>query len=85
MSVRRRRDGLPLMCWAGSSAINGLLMKRSRARGTEFDGVRDRAFARLLITTVLRRRGQIDEALDRYLKKNPDPKVRTFSAWAPRS
>lgn len=39
---------------------------------------RDRAFARLLITTVLRRRGQIDEALDRYLKKAPDPKVRNI-------
>jgi len=39
---------------------------------------RDRAFARLLITTVLRRRGQIDEALERYLKKNPDPKVRNI-------
>jgi 16S rRNA (cytosine967-C5)-methyltransferase len=36
---------------------------------------RDRAFARLLVTTVLRRRGQIDEALDRYLKRTPDPKV----------
>ena len=39
---------------------------------------RDRAFARLLITTVMRRRGQIDEALDRYLKKAPDPKVRNI-------
>ena len=39
---------------------------------------RDRAFARLLVTTVLRRRGQIDEALDRYLKKAPDPKVRNI-------
>ena len=39
---------------------------------------RDRAFARLLITTVLRRRGQIDEAVDRYLKKAPDPKVRNI-------
>lgn len=39
---------------------------------------RDRAFARLLITTVLRRRGQLDEALDRYLKKMPDPKVRNI-------
>jgi len=39
---------------------------------------RDRAFARLLITTVLRRRGQIDEALDKYLKKAPDPKVRNI-------
>ncbi len=39
---------------------------------------RDRAFARLLITTVLRRRGQIDEALNRYLKKAPDPKVRNI-------
>lgn len=39
---------------------------------------RDRAFARLLITTVLRRRGQIDEALDHYLKKAPDPKVRNI-------
>jgi 16S rRNA (cytosine967-C5)-methyltransferase len=39
---------------------------------------RDRAFARLLVTTVLRRRGQIDEAVDRYLKKAPDPKVRNI-------
>ena len=39
---------------------------------------RDRAFARLLITTVLRRRGQVDEAVDRYLKKAPDPKVRNI-------
>jgi 16S rRNA (cytosine967-C5)-methyltransferase len=39
---------------------------------------RDRAFARLLITTVLRRRGQLDEAVDRYLKKAPDPKVRNI-------
>lgn len=39
---------------------------------------RDRAFARLIITTVLRRRGQIDEAVDRYLKKAPDPKVRNI-------
>lgn len=39
---------------------------------------RDRAFARLLITTALRRRGQIDEALNRYLKKAPDPKVRNI-------
>ena len=39
---------------------------------------RDRAFARLLVTTVLRRRGQIDEALNRYLKKAPDPKVRNI-------
>jgi len=39
---------------------------------------RDRAFARLLITTVLRRRGQIDEAVDRYMKKAPDPKVRNI-------
>ncbi len=40
--------------------------------------MRDRAFARLLITTVLRRRGQIDEALDRYVKKAPDPRVRNI-------
>lgn len=40
--------------------------------------LRDRAFARLLITSVLRRRGQIDEALDKYLKKAPDPKVRNI-------
>ncbi len=39
---------------------------------------RDRAFARLLVTTVLRRRGQIDEAVDRYVKKAPDPKVRNI-------
>ncbi len=39
---------------------------------------RDRAFARLLVTTVLRRRGQIDEAVDRYMKKAPDPKVRNI-------
>jgi len=39
---------------------------------------RDRAFARLMITTVLRRRGQIDEAVDRFLKKAPDPKVRNI-------
>ncbi|MGI9436025.1 MAG: RsmB/NOP family class I SAM-dependent RNA methyltransferase [Geminicoccaceae bacterium] len=39
---------------------------------------RDRAFARLLVTTVLRRRGQIDEAIDRYVKKAPDPKVRNI-------
>lgn len=39
---------------------------------------RDRAFARLLVTTVLRRRGQVDEAVDRYLKKAPDPKVRNI-------
>ena len=39
---------------------------------------RDRGFARLMVTTVLRRRGQIDEALDRYLKKAPDPKVRNI-------
>jgi 16S rRNA (cytosine967-C5)-methyltransferase len=39
---------------------------------------RDRAFARLIVTTVLRRRGQIDEAVDRYLKKAPDPKVRNI-------
>lgn len=39
---------------------------------------RDRAFARLLVTTVLRRRGQIDEAVDRYMKKSPDPKVRNI-------
>ncbi|MEZ5932325.1 MAG: transcription antitermination factor NusB [Alphaproteobacteria bacterium] len=39
---------------------------------------RDRAFARLLVTTVLRRRGQLDEAVDRYLKKAPDPKVRNI-------
>ncbi len=30
---------------------------------------RDRAFARLLITTVLRRKGQIDEALNRFLTR----------------
>ncbi len=40
--------------------------------------LRDRAFARLLVTTVLRRRGQIDEAVDRYVKKAPDPKVRNI-------
>jgi len=39
---------------------------------------RDRAFARLLVVTVLRRRGQIDEAVDRYMKKAPDPKVRNI-------
>lgn len=39
---------------------------------------RDRAFARLLVTTVLRRRGQLDEAVDHYLKKAPDPKVRNI-------
>lgn len=39
---------------------------------------RDRAFARLIVTTVIRRRGQIDEAVDRYLKKAPDPKVRNI-------
>ncbi len=39
---------------------------------------RDRAFARLLVTTVLRRRGQVDEAADRYMKKAPDPKVRNI-------
>jgi len=32
---------------------------------------RDRAFARLLVTVTLRRRGQIDDLLDRFLKTRP--------------
>ncbi len=32
---------------------------------------RDRAFARLLVTTVLRRRGQIDDVLGRFLERLP--------------
>src|SRR5262245_37111733 len=32
---------------------------------------RDRAFARLLVTTVLRRLGQIDSLLDRFMRARP--------------
>lgn len=39
--------------------------------GLEALSVRDRGFARLLITTVLRRRGQLDEVLDRFLTHRP--------------
>lgn len=40
---------------------------------------RDRAFARLLITTALRRRGQIDAVLGAFLRKTPgDPRVRNL-------
>ena len=47
---------------------------------------RDRAFARLLVTTALRRLGQIDAALDRFMRRAPRPPAcTTCSGSAPRS
>lgn len=43
----------------------------AEAEKAHLDG-RDRAFARLLATTVLRRKGQLDAVLGRYLRYRPD-------------
>jgi 16S rRNA (cytosine967-C5)-methyltransferase len=67
------------------------VLERVLGRGLPFDEIfaghprlagldpRDRAYARLLITTVLRRLGQIDAALGGFLREVPkDPRVRNI-------
>ncbi|HEX6141724.1 MAG TPA: transcription antitermination factor NusB [Geminicoccaceae bacterium] len=59
--------------------VLGRVLDRGRPFDDTFAGhpglegleVRDRAFARLLITTVLRRRGQIDDLLARFVPRPP--------------
>src|SRR5581483_3531840 len=48
-----------------------------RHRGMVALAPRDRAFARLIVVTVLRRLGQIDAVLSRCLEKELTPKARS--------
>lgn len=65
---------------AALSLLSGVL-RQDRAIDDAFDGAaaglepRDRAFARLLVATTLRRLGQIDAALAGFLERIPPPSI----------
>ena len=60
-------------------AISQILRRRiALDDALSLDGIeeaRDRAFARLLTATTLRRKGQIDQVLGKFLEKSPPPAI----------
>lgn len=64
---------------AALDALSQILRRRQALDDAlKLDGIadsRDRAFARLLVATSLRRKGQIDDVLARCLEKSPPPPI----------
>ena len=75
-----RNQKIPDARTIATSALQGVLTRHIHIDEalSQMDGFaclerRDRAFARLLVTTSLRRLGQIDRVLSKFLQKQPGP------------